>query len=135
MNYYSIEKKKKHLVLKFNRKCSTEEFIDAHEQLMATNSIGYDKLLVDTRDMGVVSLEGQNYVVTLFLPKMKALSSNGSLSTAVIVGNDVFSKFAVQNVDRKLKKNLQNIDHQLFDSKKKALEWLNCVDDYEPKDI
>ena len=118
---------KHYTFMRFKRRCSSRQFRNYHYKMLDFfREKQPHQHLVDTSQMGVISLEDQQYIGKKIIPQMARFSGEGTLYIAVIVSRDVFTKFAVQNIARQTKAldKKEKIDHQIFGNEATAVDWL-----------
>ncbi|OJJ14141.1 hypothetical protein BKI52_44265 [marine bacterium AO1-C] len=118
---------KHYTFMRFKKNCSSKQFRDYHYKMLDFfKEKQPNQHLVDTSKMGVISLEDQQYIGKNIIPQMARFSGEDTLHIAVIVSRDVFTKFAVQNIDKQTKAidKKEKIDHQMFGNETNAIAWL-----------
>ncbi|BDD12707.1 hypothetical protein FUAX_51390 (plasmid) [Fulvitalea axinellae] len=114
----------------YEKKYSTEEFIQIHNDLVALQAECPNKawLLVDTRKMGPLSKEKQEHVVNDSVPKM-AKQAGRKMRIALLLGDDVFASFGAKAV---AEKSNESSVSKYFSDEKRAIAWLKENSDENP---
>ncbi len=90
------------VTLKYKRKCTSEEFREVNLKLLEVfeQASSQDKILIDTRDMGIVAPEDQKWVGQYIVPRLASATPQNYLKVAVITPDNIFTKLAVDTVER-----------------------------------
>ena len=110
--------------MEFTRDVETDGFIQLHEKVveMLKSMDAYSgKHLVDTSRIKTISLEGQAWVAENVVPLIQQKSNSDKAVIAVVLSNDVFGKFAAENISRKTN---DISDTVFFNSREEALGFL-----------
>ena len=86
------------------------------------------KHLADTSNMGMVTIEDQQFVANKVIPKMVQSSPDNKLKIAVLVSDEVFSMMAVKAIPKKASEGVVDVMHSIFNSYDKAVNWLKGVE-------
>lgn len=113
----------------FKRKSAINEFIETNDIVLKEfKKLNINRFLVDPSRMGVVSPEGQRYVATKLLPEMLNHLKGGNLFHAqVLPQEDVFAKFAAQNIRQKSIQEVPHLTIVQFSTIEEARRWLADV--------
>jgi len=110
----------------FKRKSGIEDFIETNNTLLEEfKKLNVNRFLVDPTKMGVVSTEGQHYVATRLLPEMiRHLNGKNLYHAQVLPQEDVFAKYAAQNIKQKSSQQLPHLFIAQFGNINEARQWL-----------
>ena len=93
-----------------------KEVLEGHlYEIFSKNSCS--KMLIDNRNMSGSFSSVNDWLANDYMPK---LVSNGLMSNAVVLPNNIFAKLAVEDWDRKI----NGFSTRNFDDTEKALAWL-----------
>ena len=110
----------------FKKNVSSQDFIDVHKKVIDLFN-GIDefsgKHLVDTSKLKTVSLEGQKWVAEHVVPVIHKKGNREKVSIAIILSDDVFAQFAVQNISKKVD---EISDNHFFNTTDEAKKWLSA---------
>ncbi len=116
------------------RKPSSEEFreglINVHRTYIKYNNPESPlHWLGDTRDMGVLGLEDQQWLDAVW-NKMLFVEA-GVKAHAVIVGNDVFAKYAMEKFNKAMQEEFaaQKVFLDTFVDKESAYDWFKSLEE------
>jgi hypothetical protein len=115
------------IILQFKKQAPPKDFIAVNQQLLDSfKKLKTNKFLVDARNIGLVSVEGQKWVVDNLFPGMLAHLKGQKLYHVQIVPKEVFGKVASNNIKTKATNTLpdQNLVIESFDSEQQARNWL-----------
>lgn len=114
------------LTLTFKKQSPGPEFITLGQRLLDEfKKLNLNKVLIDASKMGVVSVEGQSYVVQTVIPGMLAHLKGKVLYIAhILPSSDVFAKVAGGNIESKAKKAHEQVVLEPFADLQKATQWL-----------
>jgi hypothetical protein len=119
------------LTLQFKKQAPTQDFINLNKKAVEFFlKLNTNKFYVDTRKIGVVSLEGQKFVIDEVFPRMLAHTKGRKFyHVQVINPSEVFGKVAASNI--KNKASLKRADEKLiiesFDCEIEAKAWLKKI--------
>lgn len=113
------------LVLTYKRQGSSAEFRNLHYKLLESfEKTKRSKLLVDTREMGIVSPDDQRWVGQQMVPQFATHAQNQFLYIAVLhPAKKVFTQLAVNNIEQ-LSMETESCLNRHFDNPKDARQWL-----------
>lgn len=100
---------------------TTEQFREGTELML--NHLIYNsasRVLADLREMIIIGLEEQNWLVSKFLPRAIDF---GFKQIAIINPTSYFNKVALESISYKVDKD--KMDIQFFNSKEEAIIWLS----------
>ena len=116
--------------LKFKRKGVSKEFRKAHLKALELYKLkGVGKHFTNTAKMGVLSMEDQVWLPANFIQPLLALNRDHGVFLGVVVSNDVFEKFATDNIGKKSNQ-MPGVIHQVFPSEEEMKQWLKGQDPY-----
>ena len=108
----------------YKRFGSSEEFRDSHEKLLEVfRNHSTHKLLIDTRFMGVLNIEDQEWIVDYVTPALIEGSGDKKYTSAMVQGEDVFAKFGVESIESRLESH-DNYQVAIFGDIDSAKTWL-----------
>lgn len=116
------------IVLKFKKQAPPNDFINVNQKLLELfKTLNTNKFLVDARNIGIVSVEGQKWVVENLFPGMLSHLKGRKLYHVQIVPKEVFGKVASSNIRSKASaaQPETNLVIESFESEQLAIEWLN----------
>jgi hypothetical protein len=115
------------IILKFKKQAPSNDFINVNQKLLEIfKALKTNKFLVDARQIGVVSVEGQKWVVDNLFPGMLGHLKGKKLYHVQIVPKEVFGKVATNNIRSKAS-NTQPDEKMIieaFESEDDAKNWL-----------
>ncbi len=118
----------------WTRKPSSEEFraglINVHRNYVKFNNPDMPlHWLGDTRKMGVLGLEDQAWLDAVW--NRMLFVEAGVKAHAVIVGADVFAKYAMEKFNKAMQEEFsaQKVFLDTFENKEKAYDWFKSVED------
>lgn len=115
------------IVLKFKKQAPPDEFINVNQKLLDLfKTLNTNKFLVDARNIGIVSVEGQKWVVDNLFPGMLGHLKGRKLYHVQIIPKEVFGKVASSNIRSKAASTQPetNLVIESFESEQLATEWL-----------
>jgi hypothetical protein len=116
------------IILSFKKQAPPPEFIKINQKVLDRfRTLKTNRFYVDTRKIGVVSLEGQQWVINNLFPGMiDHLGGRKLYHVQLVNPAEVFGKVAASNI--KSKAVTRSPDEKLviesFDSEQEAKEWL-----------
>jgi hypothetical protein len=119
-----VDRKLEAITLQYKRKGLSEELRAAHHKLLEIfKQNPKDKILIDARYVGIVAPDDQKWVGMQIIPQLAALTTNNFLKLAVVTPNYIFTKLAVDTVER-LSMETGVCLNRNFDSFANAEQWL-----------
>lgn len=115
------------IILQFKKQAPASDFIKVNQQLLDSfKKLKTNKFLVDARNIGLVSVEGQKWVVDNLFPGMLAHLKGQKLYHVQVVPKEVFGKVASSNIRTKAAKTQpdEKLIIESFDSEQLAKDWL-----------
>ena len=110
-----------------------EEFIHVNQKVLDIfKTLQTNRFYVDTRKIGVVSPEGQKWVIeNLFSGMVKHINNERLYHVQVVPSTDIFGKFASENIKRRSQTMYQSdvLIIEAFEDEMLAKNWL----DHQPK--
>ena len=110
--------------MEYKKHVNAEQFLTSHEQVveMLRSMKSYSgKHLVDTKLLKTVSVENQEWVAKNVVPLIHEKSEKGKATIALVLSDDIFGKFAVQNIKNKTD---DLSETHFFDNYEEALSFL-----------
>src|SRR5688572_18449564 len=118
------------IALHFKKQALPKEFININQKVLDLfKTLTTNKFYVDTRKIGVVSLEGQQWVINNLFPGMLAhLKGRKLYHVQVVNPSEIFGRVAAGNIKTKASTNHepQNLIIESFDSEQEAKNWLKA---------
>lgn len=112
------------IILTYKRQGSSVEFRNLHYKLVEVfEKQRKNKLLVDTRKMGVVAPDDQRWVGQKVVPQLAMHSEKKYLYSAVMSTKYVFTQLAVSNIEQ-ISIDTGTCLNKHFDNMSAAINWL-----------
>jgi len=119
--------------LVFKNVSPLEEFIHINQKVLDIfKTLQTNRFYVDTRKIGVVSPEGQKWVIeNLFSGMVKHIKHERLYHVQVLPQNEIFGKFAAENIKRRSQTMYQSDELiiEAFENETLAKNWLT----HQPK--